>query len=162
MTTPPARARTLSLHRLFAASMWLKGFDGALEIIGGLFLLLLSPDTLHSLVITLTQHELVEDPQDWVANALRATFAQMSGGSQAFGSAYLIAHGLLKIGVVICVLRGYRWAYPAVIGFLGLFIAYQLYRLSYAFSLGLLALTLFDLVIVGLTWREYRASARAA
>lgn len=41
---------------------------------------------------------------------------------------------------------------------LGLFIAYQVYRLSYHFSLGLLLLTIFDAVIVGLTWREYRSS----
>ena len=36
------------------------------------------------------------------------------------------------------------------------FIVYQLYRLSYDASVGLLLLTLFDIVVVGLTWHEYR------
>ena len=152
--------RTIGLHQLVQASRWIKGFDGALEIIGGLLLLLISPATLHRLVISLTQHELVEDPQDWIANTLRDTVAHMSISAQMLGSVYLIAHGLIKIVVVVGVLRGYRWAYPTVIGFLGIFIAYQLYRLSYAYNLGLLILTVFDIVIVGLTWREYRTNTR--
>ncbi|MEI7768509.1 MAG: DUF2127 domain-containing protein [Chloroflexales bacterium] len=65
------------------------------------------------------------------------------------------AIGLVKLGVVAGVLRRHRWAYPVAISVLGAFIAYQIYRLSYAFSLGLLLLTLFDAAIVGLTWREY-------
>ncbi|MBX0328400.1 DUF2127 domain-containing protein [Oscillochloris sp. ZM17-4] len=66
---------------------------------------------------------------------------------------------MVKLGVVAGVLRGQRWAYPLAIGVLGAFIAYQVYRLSYAFSLGLLLLTLFDAVIIGLTWREYTQPA---
>lgn len=148
------RAR-LNLHRLFAAGMWIKALDGALEMIGGLLLLVLSPAAIGRLVMALTQHELVEDPHDRVATALRSA-GHLSASAQLFGSVYLIAHGLIKIGVVAGVLRGYRWAYPIAIGFLGLFIAYQVYRLSYAFNAGLLALTLFDIGMVGLTWHEYR------
>ncbi len=145
--------RTIVLHRLFEAGMWVKGLDGVLEIIGGFLLLLRSPVALNRLVIILTQHELV-------ANALRATAAQLSTSTQLFGSVYLIAHGLIKIGVVVGVLRGHRWAYPAAIVLLGLFIAYQLYRLSYDYTLGLLLLTVFDMVMVGLTWREYTNNLR--
>jgi len=152
--------RTIVLHRLFEAGMWVKGLDGVLEIIGGFLLLLRSPVALNRLVIILTQHELVEDPHDRLANALRATAAQLSTSTQLFGSVYLIAHGLIKIGVVVGVLRGHRWAYPAAIVLLGLFIAYQLYRLSYDYTLGLLLLTVFDMVMVGLTWREYTNNLR--
>jgi uncharacterized membrane protein len=38
----------------------------------------------------------------------------------------------------------------------GVFIVYQLYRLSLNPSVGLTALTIFDAVIAWLTWREYR------
>jgi uncharacterized membrane protein len=37
-----------------------------------------------------------------------------------------------------------------------LFIGYQLYRLSYHYTLGLLLLTLFDVAMVVLTWHEER------
>ena len=147
-----------ALHRIFAVGMWLKGLDGVLEIAGGLLLLLISPAALSRLVIISTQHELVEDPHDRIATALRQAATQFSGNTQLFGSIYLLVHGLIKVGVVAGVLRGYRWAYPAALGFLGLFILYQLYRLSYRYSPGLLLLTLFDIVMVVLTWREYRTT----
>jgi uncharacterized membrane protein len=37
-----------------------------------------------------------------------------------------------------------------------IFIGYQLYRIALQPSAGLVLLTAFDAVIVGLTWREYR------
>jgi uncharacterized membrane protein len=155
-----AMRRETFLHRVFALGIWLKGVDGVLEVAGGLLLLLISPTTLNQLVIALTQHELVEDPRDLIATILRHATAQLSANAQLVASLYLVAHGLVKVGLVVGLLRGKRWAYPAAIGFLGLFIAYQCYRLSYAFSVGLLLLTLFDTVIVALTWREYRSRAR--
>jgi uncharacterized membrane protein len=48
------------------------------------------------------------------------------------------------------------WAYPWMIAVLLLFIAYQLYRIVLDPTAGLIGLTVFDGVIVALTWREYR------
>lgn len=147
---------THALHRLFTLGIWVKGIDGVLEIIGGSLLLLVSNAALNQLVIALTQHELVEDPHDWIANAARQAVAHLSVNTRVFGGVYLIAHGLAKVVLVVGLLRGRRWAYPFAIVFLSLFIAYQLYRLSYQFSPGLLLLTLFDVVMVALIRREYR------
>jgi uncharacterized membrane protein len=154
-----ANRRAYILHRVFTLGIWLKGFDGLLELIGGVLLRVTSPVTLSRLVVSLTQHELIEDPQDWLATIIRQTAKQLSLNTQLFASIYLIAHGLLKLLIAVGLWREYRWAYPLAIAALSLFIAYQLYRLSYGFSVGLLVLTLFDIVIVGLTWREYRQHA---
>lgn len=54
------------------------------------------------------------------------------------------------------VLKNRLWAYPWLIGFLLAFILYQDYELIVNFSWVLLALTVFDVVIVLLTWREYQ------
>src|SRR5262245_13534151 len=148
------------LFRIFELGVWLKGIDSILEISGGVLLLLTSTVALNRLVIALTQHEFVEDPQDRIANALRSAVAQLSANTKLFGGAYLIAHGLIKLVVVVGLLRGYRWAYPVAIAFLCLFIFYQLYRLSYAYSPGLVLLTFFDSVMVALTWHEYRLRNR--
>jgi uncharacterized membrane protein len=148
--------REIFLYRLFMFGMWVKGIDGVLETVGGVLLLFVSPTRLDQLVIGLTQHELVEDPRDVIATALRHATAQLSANTALFASLYLIAHGVVKVVLVVGVLHGKRWAYPAAIGLLCLFIVYQLYRLTYAASVGVFLLTLFDLVIVGLTWHEYR------
>ncbi len=148
--------RNRILHAAFAMGIWVKGFDAVLEIIGGLVFLLASNLTLNRLIIALTRHELVEDPRDKIAIALRHTAAQLPLDAHLFGGAYLMIHGLAKLWLVTGLLRSKPWAYPATIVFLCLFMAYQLYRISYQYSPGLILLTLFDLTFVFLIWREYR------
>ncbi len=50
------------LDRTFEVGIILKGLDGALEVLGGLLLLLVSPAAINRVTTTLTQHELSEDP----------------------------------------------------------------------------------------------------
>ncbi len=75
-----------------------------------------------------------------------------------FGAMYLLTHGLVKVVLVVALLLNKLWAYPWMIGVLLLFIGYQLYRIVLQPSAGLVALTVFDGLIVVLTWREYAAS----
>ncbi|WP_336885239.1 DUF2127 domain-containing protein [Brevibacterium daeguense] len=138
-------------------SLVLKGLDGVLELLGGVLLLIVSPAEMSSLLLLLTQHELSEDPQDLVANALTRLADGLTVSATLFGAAYLLVHGLVKVVLVWAVLRNRLWAYPWMIGFLLIFITYQTYQLVLAFSWGLAALTAFDIFIVWLTWHEYRA-----
>jgi uncharacterized membrane protein len=62
--------------------------------------------------------------------------------------------------LVVALLLNKLWAYPWVIVVLLLFIGYQLYRIILAPTAGLIALTIFDVVIVLLTWREFRVQRR--
>ena len=141
-------------HRLFTLGVWVKGADGILEIAGGALLLAAGPGTIGAVVRFLTQRELAEDPQDLVANALRHAVHGLGPHAQLFGTGYLIGHGIVKVGLVAGLLRGKLWSYPAALALLSIFIAYQLYRLTYAYSLPLLLLTAVDVVIVLLIWRE--------
>ena len=52
---------------------------------------------------------------------------------------------MVKVLLVLGLLRGKLWSYPASLVALVLFIAYQIYRFSYTHSPGLIALTVFDL-----------------
>jgi uncharacterized membrane protein len=152
-------ALSQSLDRLFRVSVALKGLDGALEVVGGALLLVLSPGSIDHLARSVTQHELSQDPQDFIArNLLRAT-GGLRHGPAIYAGIYLLSHGAAKVAVVIAVLRDRLWAYPAMIALLGAFILYQLYRLSFDLTAGLTLLTLFDVVVVCLTWREYRRAA---
>ena len=62
----------------------------------------------------------------------------------------------MKIVIVVGLLRREHWAYYVAFIFLGGFAIYQTYRMTYAPSVGLALLTAFDLLIIWLTWREYR------
>jgi uncharacterized membrane protein len=148
------------LDRAFWVAVVGKGLNGLLELVGGVLLLLVSPDRIHQLAVALTQGELSEDPRDVVATHLLHTTAGLTAGATLFGAAYLLLHGLVKVVLVIALLRDKLWAYPWMIGVLAVFIGYQLYRIALSPTAGLVALTAFDLVIVVLTWREMRQRRR--
>lgn len=147
---------TTTLDKIFKISVTLKGLDGVLELVGGILLLLVSPAQMASVVHFLTQHELSEDPHDLVATTLVHWAGAMTGSATLFGAVYLLLHGLVKVVLVWAVLRDKLWAYPWMIAFLLVFIAYQGYQLLVAFTWGMVLLTVFDIFIVWLTWHEYR------
>ena len=144
------------LDRVFDVSITLKGLDGVLEVIGGLLLLFLTPHRLNAIVVFLTQHELSQDPTDFLATHLLSYAQRYTASTALFLAVYLLSHGIIKIIIVVALLQQRLWSYPLAIVFLSLFIVYQIYRLALHMSLGLLALMLFDIFIVGLTVLEYR------
>jgi uncharacterized membrane protein len=148
------------LDRLFVIGIIGKGLNGLAELVGGLLLLFLTPDRIHHLVAVLTRGELSEDPNDLVARYLLHTANGLTGSAVIFGAVYLLVHGAVKIVLVIALLLNKLWAYPCMIIVLLIFIGYQMYRIALQPNVGLIALTLFDAVIVTLTWLEYRRQRR--
>jgi len=154
---PIGAGPSTALDRAFRITVALKGLDGLLEIVGGLVLLFVSPASINDLVRWATAHELAQDPHDFIARHLLHSASQLSTASTVYGAVYLLAHGVAKVVLVVLVLRNKLWAYPWMIALLGVFIAYQIYRLTYRVSLGFVVLTLFDAVVAWLTWREYQS-----
>jgi uncharacterized membrane protein len=155
------RAKDL-LDRTFEISILLKGIDGVLELIGAALLLVVSPATIDQFVRWLTQHELSEDPEDFIATHLLRITHGLTGAAVGFAAVYLLLHGIVKVVLVTALLRNQLWAYPWMIAFLLAFIGYQLYRIALQPTIGIIGLTIFDAFIVWLTWREYRRQRTAA
>lgn len=143
-------------HRAFKLGILVKGLDGLLELAGGSALLLTSRPAIQHAVALLTRQELVEDPHDVVANYLLHMAQHLSLGTRNFAGIYLLAHGLVKIAMVVGLLRGVRWAYPAAVVLMTAFIGYQGYRLFHQPSPLLGLLTVIDVTVTGLIVREWR------
>jgi uncharacterized membrane protein len=148
------------IHQIFEIGILLKGAHALLECVGGIALAIVSTSTIVGLVNWLTQEELIEDPDDFIATHLLAMGQNLTLSTQRFYALYLLIHGIVKIFLVAGLLRNKLWAYPASLVVLGLFIVYQLYRFSHTHGVGLLALTLFDILVLGLIWHEYRVVRR--
>jgi len=149
------------LNKSFKLTLVVKGVDGVLQMCGGVLLYFLKSSTMNHIVVLLTQRELAEDPGNWLAlHLLSAT--QRLGDVKTFGAVYLCVYGLLKIILAGALLQGALWAYPTMIGYLLVFIGYQLYRYSISHAVGWLLLTVFDAGVAWLTWREYRTFPQAA
>lgn len=143
------------IRLLFRVGVFFKGIDAALELIGGVLALLISPATVTWLVTALTRRELIEDPHDLVVAALMHATQHYAITGNTFLALYLLAHGIVKIFLVVGLLKNKLWAYPVSLVVLGVFMVYQIYRYSYSHSLLMLALTIFDLAVVWLIWREW-------
>ena len=142
-------------HRLFLLSVWSKGIAGLAETIGGLLLLGVPQAGLNALVIALTAPELAEDPTDRVATFLQRIVHELTADTKLFISGYLVIHGIIKVLLVAGLLGRRLWSYPVSLWFLAAFIVYQVYRFLFTHSLWLIALTILDLIVAFLIWREY-------
>jgi uncharacterized membrane protein len=144
------------LDKVFEGGIVLKGISGGLEFIGGALLFFFSPDSIHSFIAFITHHELLNDPNDKIANLL-LTSTQHLGGSRTFLIVYLWIHATIKLIAVIGILKNQLWAYPFSLITLGILMLYQVYHIVFVSpSIGMILLTIFDIFILWLILREYK------
>lgn len=143
------------LDRTYEIGLFFKGFDGVIELIGGLFVLLASPATVDKITNLLTSRELNQDPNDFIATHILQYGHELTQGHHGFAAAFLLSHGLVKVVLVISLLRNKAWAYPFAESTLGIFTIYQIYILTVHFTIGMVFLTILDIIIIWLIWREW-------
>lgn len=149
-------------HLSFLVSMLGKGSLGTAQILGGLALAVTPAGTLNGLVLRLAKLELVEDPTDFMAKwAIGAANAPQMA-NETFYTIYLLIHGGLNLGLVLALLAGLRWAYPVSIAALAGFIAYQLVKFANTGDWIMIALSVLDIFVIWLIWREWQAHAKAS
>jgi uncharacterized membrane protein len=149
------RKRSL-LDGSFRVGISLKGLHALTETVSGLLLLKLSPQTINGHLIDILDQELSRNPHDFFATHLLRFADGLAGTGRPFASAYLISHGGVKLILVIALLMNRLWAYPLMILMLSVFIAYQSYRFVLTHSSLMIVLSVFDLIVLVLTWLEYR------
>jgi uncharacterized membrane protein len=144
------------LHLAFEVSLVLKAVFAAVETLAGIGTYFVTRQLLFRLVERITREELLEDPRDFIANYLLHSAQHFSVSTRNFTAAYLLAHGVIKLWLIVGLLRRRLWYYPVAIAIFGLFIVYQLYRYSLTHSLWLVFITAVDVLVIALTWHEYR------
>lgn len=153
------RAKT-TLDKVFEVSILIKAAHGLLEIISGLALLFIKPEHVTHLATWLTRAELAEDPHDLIAGFIMHSVQGINHGVLLFAAAYLLSHGVIKVVLVWEILHDRLWAYPGLIIVTAGFVIYQVYELGRHPNIWLVGLTIFDLIIIYLTAREYALRRR--
>jgi uncharacterized membrane protein len=144
------------LHLVFVSGLVFKAIFAAAEIAAGIGSFFVSQPLLMRFADSLTREELMEDPRDVIATYLLNVAQHFSTSTSHFVGLYLTSHGAVKLALIVALLAKKVWAYPIGIFVFGAFVAYQIYRYSSTRSLSLIALTIVDLVVIWLTWHEYR------
>lgn len=148
--------RERNIHRLFEVGVILKGLHALLELITGGVTLAIGPVAMSDLFFALAQREWIGGARISVVNFLVRLAEQSLRGGQEFVGIYLLAVGVMNMGLVIGLLVGARWSYPAALAAIVILMAYQLYRYTHTHAVALLVLTLYDCVVWWLVWNEYR------
>ena len=151
-----SRRREAIIRRVFRYSLVLKAAHSVIELIGGVALYATSSDAILRVAHALTRHELLENPNDLVARFLLRAAESLAIEQKAVATIYLLSHGVVEIFLVVMILLNRIWAYPLYMVALGLLILYQCYQLTLSFWLWLALVTLWDVVVVYLTWHEFR------
>lgn len=150
-----------NIHLAFEVSLFLKGAFAVAEIVTGIGVYFVTQQFVFKLVEHITREELLEDPRDLIANYLFQSAQHFSVNTRNFTVIYLLSHGVIKLWLIIGLKRAKLSYYPVAIAIFGLFIVYQLYRFSITHSLWLLFITAVDVLVIGLTWHEYRYLRRS-
>ena len=144
------------LHQSFEVGISLKGVGALFEVAGGLLLWFVKPSQMNEIVRRLGESLLFDAPHHpFTSHGLNAS-QRMADNGTTFASLYLLSHGVVKLALVICLWFDKIWAYPLTIVVFTAFMVYQVHRFTNTHSWTLIALSIFDAVIVYLTWKEYQ------
>lgn len=141
---------------IFRLGMWWRIFYGVLKFILGLVLLNFVHSTFADIFYKFMNHELIEDPNDVLINAIGLLLNKSTANVSYFIAIYLIFWGFVDSFLSINLLRLRLWSYPVSLALIGLFILYGMYRLTYTHSIVLLIVIIIDLLILWLIIQEYR------
>lgn len=144
------------IHTSFDIALVLKGLDALAEIICGIALYFLSPETLNRMIAIVSGKELAEDPTDIIMNYLVAYGQTFTITSLKLGMIFLLTHGIVKMVMILLLWNQKMWAFPFSIIAFAAFVVFQTYHLIGSFSIMLLALTILDILVIILTILEYR------
>lgn len=148
------------LHWLFESTLLLKAVFALLEVAAGLGLRLVPHQRIADLTGWLAHNHLIEARHGPVFTRLVAGLDGFSSASQHFYALYLLAHGAIKLAIIVLLVRKLAFAYPLGMAVFAGFVVMQMVRFSHTQAPALLALSLLDAVVIWLTWREWRGPGR--
>ena len=141
---------------VYKIGVGIKGFDGLVELAMGVALLI-SPQLVHSLLGGIARELGERHAQvfQFIAEYVARVDGELARSGLMFLILFLITHGLVKLGLVYCLLREIVRAYPVALAILGAFLVYQVYVFVVHPTIGMAIFSVLDAVIVWLVWGEY-------
>jgi uncharacterized membrane protein len=144
------------LDKTYEIGLLIKGFDGSVELLGALLLIVVPSSAILRLTHWLVDNELASNPHSFIATHILRTGTDLAAGHNTFAILFLATHGAVKVGLVVALLRQKMWAYPVALVALSGFLVYQVYLLVTKPTFGMAFLTVLDVIILWLVWREWQ------
>ncbi|EKD43412.1 MAG: hypothetical protein ACD_72C00289G0003 [uncultured bacterium] len=143
------------IHYLFLSAITVKAFNGTVEVLGGLLFLFFGREVENEIYL-LVNYEFAGPGNGIIAKSVVALTNGLVISTDHFVAFYLLFHGLMNFALVAAIYRKKMWAYPAAVILFSLVLIYQFVRLSMDYSTGLAVVSFIDLLMIALTWLEYK------
>jgi uncharacterized membrane protein len=151
---------TSFVHRAFWLSLFLKGLDGALQLLGGVAVLVAEPGTLGKAYRWLSRFLIGNRVHNPEADFIKVTAESFHMNVEMLVAIYLLVNGVIKVLLVYGLLKEKLWVFPAACVGFGLMFSLEVYRLSIHFFWGifiLMCISVFVITMVILEWRKVKA-----
>lgn len=145
------------LDGVFYASLLLKGIDGLIEAVVALVILFFNPPRMQHIIDLVGQGAIAQHHHQLFLGITHYVTTNYTDNVRYFLVIYLLIHAAIKLVSVVGLLMDKRWAYPFALITLGILVLYQLHEIFFVKpSVFMILLTVFDLFILWLIWREYK------
>lgn len=144
-------------ERIYKVGVAIKGFDGLVELVVGI-LLLVAPQVLRAALQAVSGEALEHHGRfmAYVAENVAHIDADLSRSGLLFVAIFLISHGVVKLVLVYALLKEIVWAYPYALAVLTGFFVYQVYVFAVHPTVSMAIFSLLDAVIIWLVWGEWQ------
>lgn len=143
-------------HFLYKLGIVLKAIIGGVEVILGTAFLLMTHTAIYSAINSALAGELGEAPRDWFWRIIAVGLNDMAAAPEKVWAFVFLSHGIVKLFLIFGLWKERLWAYPTSAFVFTLFVFYQIYQLSSAWSIALLLITILDVLIIALVIYEYK------
>jgi uncharacterized membrane protein len=144
------------MHLAYLVAISIKGLDGLIETVAGLIVAFLNSREVYHFAVWATAPELAKHPGSHAVHAIRHGAYNFAYSSHKFAIIYLLAHGLLKVGLVVNLFIEHMWIFPVSAVVLLGFIGFMGLKLTMHWSPWLFAFAVFDTVTLALVLNEWR------
>jgi uncharacterized membrane protein len=144
------------MHLAYLVAISIKGIDGLIETVAGLIVALLNSREVYHFAVWATAPELAKHPGSHAIHAIRHGAYNFAHSSHKFAIIYLLAHGILKVGLVVNLFIEHMWIFPVSAVVLLGFISFMGVKLTMHWSPWLFAFAVFDTVTLALVLNEWR------
>lgn len=156
MSTPGESRASKLLHDSYLVGLGVQAAIGSSQLLAAIALYMgQRMGWLHQ-IARMTDPGLFVHPPHGLQMSMLQMVHSFATQKQGFWLLYLFAHGALNLSVVVALVAKKTWAHPVSMLVLAGFIGYQLDRFRFSHAPSLLLLSLFDLIVIGLVWREWQ------
>lgn len=148
------------IYQLFKWSILIKGAISVAEVIVGTLVMFTPVSIITNITDYVIKNFFGGKTEGFLVSEIISNAEALVNIGTVLIGVYLIGRGGIKLALIIGLLRNKIWAYPWSLVVIGVLVLFQVFELVKTLHLGIIFVTVFDLIVMYLIWREWNIVKR--